>query len=629
MAPVSLPPGFRFHPTDEELVAYYLKRKINRYKIDLDVIPEVDLYKCEPWELPSKSLLPSKDPEWYFFSPRDRKYPNGSRTNRATKAGYWKATGKDRKVNSQMRTVGTKKTLVYYRGRAPHGSRTDWVMHEYRLDERECHEDATSGLQDAYALCRVFKKTNHPVPPKIEARNYVNPPPMSSDGSSAGILDNTYSEGSGRCCDEMASSDYSSVPVERRSCMNPGSSFLHDGQWLQYLANDEEDFSFPTPFQNYETASYCPSKVDVALECARLQHRSTMPSTGGTSQYRPMELDQSAAFLNGGGSGMRNIEVDILEEEEEESFLVAQASQFLVYQPELAADTMCAYYAGNDHHQLDPHLFRTSMNSWEDDSIEKRGDAAGDCKSERMIDYSKLVVLPADRNREMNDGPDCDTNIPAEKLSTYLIQGAVGNPIQVSYQLQDDMNTMKDNFQLGFMNTDDPNKGFEQLQPDHDENALDNDHDFSSTTLPSFDVFEEVEVKHGLCISIRGFAETQFHQVLPSTTVQVHLLLQPRMQGNIDDKITRMKLYTPPPSISSFICRFRDSFKTRSTKEQELAQPEMDHRRGGGGGGTACFIATAERITSNWFVSRLAPSLTVILALCTIWETISHHGFDN
>ncbi|KAL2999287.1 hypothetical protein AAZX31_09G151300 [Glycine max] len=145
MSPVGLPPGFRFHPTDEELVNYYLKRKINGQEIELDIIPEVDLYKCEPWELAEKSFLPSRDPEWYFFGPRDRKYPNGFRTNRATRAGYWKSTGKDRRVSCQSRPIGMKKTLVYYRGRAPQGIRTDWVMHEYRLDDKECED--TTGLQ--------------------------------------------------------------------------------------------------------------------------------------------------------------------------------------------------------------------------------------------------------------------------------------------------------------------------------------------------------------------------------------------------------------------------------------------------------------------------------------------------
>nr|UBT01655.1 NAC transcription factor 51 [Litchi chinensis] len=159
MAPMSLPPGFRFHPTDEELVAYYLDRKITGRSIELEIIPEVDLYKYEPWDLPDKSYLPSKDMEWYFFSPRDKKYPNGSRTNRATRAGYWKATGKDRPVHSHKRSVGMKKTLVYYRGRAPHGIRTNWVMHEYRLTDSSCVTASSSTLKDSYALCRVFKKS--------------------------------------------------------------------------------------------------------------------------------------------------------------------------------------------------------------------------------------------------------------------------------------------------------------------------------------------------------------------------------------------------------------------------------------------------------------------------------------
>lgn len=156
MGGASLPPGFRFHPTDEELVGYYLKRKTDGLEIELEVIPVIDLYKFDPWELPEKSFLPKRDKEWFFFCPRDKKYPNGSRTNRATKSGYWKATGKDRKVVCQSAVIGFRKTLVFYRGRAPLGDRTDWVMHEYRL----C-DDVSQGIpvfQGPFALCRVIKK---------------------------------------------------------------------------------------------------------------------------------------------------------------------------------------------------------------------------------------------------------------------------------------------------------------------------------------------------------------------------------------------------------------------------------------------------------------------------------------
>lgn len=168
LSQLSLPPGFRFYPTDEELLVQYLCRKVAGYQFSLQIIAEIDLYKFDPWVLPSKSQNPFLiwlfypypffdmaqfelywtifhlgfagkaifgEKEWYFFSPRDRKYPNGSRPNRVAGSGYWKATGTDKIITTDGRKVGIKKALVFYVGKAPKGTKTNWIMHEYRLIE--------------------------------------------------------------------------------------------------------------------------------------------------------------------------------------------------------------------------------------------------------------------------------------------------------------------------------------------------------------------------------------------------------------------------------------------------------------------------------------------------------------
>ncbi|KAF5807555.1 putative transcription factor NAM family [Helianthus annuus] len=144
----TLPPGFRFHPRDEELVCDYLFNK-------LSLLVEVDLNKCEPWDLPDTACVGGK--EWYFYSQRDRKYATGLRTNRATVSGYWKATGKDRSILRNRTLVGMRKTLVFYLGRAPKGKKTDWVMHEFRLQDPQSPQ-LDSSLKEDWVLCRVFCK---------------------------------------------------------------------------------------------------------------------------------------------------------------------------------------------------------------------------------------------------------------------------------------------------------------------------------------------------------------------------------------------------------------------------------------------------------------------------------------
>ncbi|KAL8237906.1 hypothetical protein R6Q59_018987 [Mikania micrantha] len=156
---VCLPPGFRFHPTDEELISCYLLRKVLDRSFTGRAFADVDLNKCEPWELPQRAKMGEK--EWYFFSLRDRKYPTGLRTNRATEAGYWKATGKDREIYSSKTSalVGMKKTLVFYRGRAPKGEKSNWVMHEYRLEGKFAYHFISKTSKDEWVISRVFKKT--------------------------------------------------------------------------------------------------------------------------------------------------------------------------------------------------------------------------------------------------------------------------------------------------------------------------------------------------------------------------------------------------------------------------------------------------------------------------------------
>ncbi|CAL9127748.1 unnamed protein product [Musa textilis] len=160
-AELNLPPGFRFHPTDEELVVHYLYRKIACQGPPVPIIAEINLYKHDPWELPAdKSLFGQR--EWYFFTPRDRKYPNGSRPNRTAGKGYWKATGADKPISPKgcNRTIGIKKALVFYSGKAPRGVKTDWIMHEYRMADTNRKSNKGSLRLDDWVLCRLYNKKN-------------------------------------------------------------------------------------------------------------------------------------------------------------------------------------------------------------------------------------------------------------------------------------------------------------------------------------------------------------------------------------------------------------------------------------------------------------------------------------
>lgn len=117
--------------------------------------------------------MKTRDQEWYFFSALDKKYGNGARMNRATSKGYWKATGNDRHVRHDSRTVGLKKTLVFHSGRAPDGVRTNWVMHEYRLVDEELEKAQIGVTQVRKAVAKLWLMVLCIFMPSVAGKNFM------------------------------------------------------------------------------------------------------------------------------------------------------------------------------------------------------------------------------------------------------------------------------------------------------------------------------------------------------------------------------------------------------------------------------------------------------------------------
>ncbi|KAK9727027.1 hypothetical protein RND81_05G253200 [Saponaria officinalis] len=160
-------PGFRFYPTEEELIDFYLNTKLHSPKPEIDqLIPSIDLYNFEPSQLPGKAGERSKgdSEQWFFFVVQQEREARGGRPNRTTATGYWKATGSPSYVySSNTKVIGVKKTMVFYKGKAPMGSKTKWKMNEYKAI---IHDDVNNNdpsftstfpkVRNEISLCRVY-----------------------------------------------------------------------------------------------------------------------------------------------------------------------------------------------------------------------------------------------------------------------------------------------------------------------------------------------------------------------------------------------------------------------------------------------------------------------------------------
>ncbi|KAI4366944.1 hypothetical protein MLD38_022741 [Melastoma candidum] len=165
----NLPVGFRFLPTDEELLVHYLRKKATSSTPfpGSSLIPELDVFLTDPWNLPG-----DQGEKRHFFG---RKIA-GRSERIATGSGYWRMTGRTKRIPGicgRVRVEGTRRTLAFRNRRL---DRRDglvvsrWMVHEITLAGREGPGD--------WAVYRLFRKTVR------HSRKRVTAVPVGSPGLS-------------------------------------------------------------------------------------------------------------------------------------------------------------------------------------------------------------------------------------------------------------------------------------------------------------------------------------------------------------------------------------------------------------------------------------------------------------
>ncbi|KAK1427145.1 hypothetical protein QVD17_15828 [Tagetes erecta] len=231
-------PGFRFYPTEEELISFYLKHKIEaastssslQQNID-KVIPQLHVYDFYPWDLPQYAGEHCKGDteQWFFFIPRQEKEARGGRPSRQTSSGYWKATGSMNIVySSSNRAIGIKRTMVFYNGRAPTGTKTKWKMNEYKAFQ----SNTKPTLMGELSLCRIYLKSNclrafdrRPSGVMIEQQPLQNQEHHATTSTPSSILQTTTTSSSSGGHDSL---DDQTVYVPDRSTMESDDQQLWD-----------------------------------------------------------------------------------------------------------------------------------------------------------------------------------------------------------------------------------------------------------------------------------------------------------------------------------------------------------------------------------------------------------------
>ncbi|KAI3852108.1 hypothetical protein MKW98_020107 [Papaver atlanticum] len=156
------PFGWIFRPTDLEIVTHFLPKRILNQPMRYNPIIELDLYKEDPLEILEKYKDSTVGGKLYFFTQRQRKYPNGDRPKRIVLdgRGLWKLNGKSAEIQRTKGgpQIGARQQLDYYQGPKPKTSdKTGLKIDEYLLETKKDNERKLDEkvVFHEWALCRM------------------------------------------------------------------------------------------------------------------------------------------------------------------------------------------------------------------------------------------------------------------------------------------------------------------------------------------------------------------------------------------------------------------------------------------------------------------------------------------
>ncbi|KAG2325124.1 hypothetical protein Bca52824_007852 [Brassica carinata] len=133
------PRDLKFSPIDQNLVEYYLRKRVETEKDGF--ITDIKLYEDEPWLLPHVKNDQFKENRWFYYVVRTRNL--GRRPKRtvpgrgSSDGGTWTTSGVKKEITDRKTKVviGYKTELAYYKkveGKTK-GDTTGWCMTEYWL----------------------------------------------------------------------------------------------------------------------------------------------------------------------------------------------------------------------------------------------------------------------------------------------------------------------------------------------------------------------------------------------------------------------------------------------------------------------------------------------------------------